>query len=146
MAGDRTETYGNFLPEIVATLAVAGPLLVERTKQRLEEHRRWEEAQHQRWLAEQARQKDANQWRRFLELAQHWEQAKQARAFILEIKTQIEDPEQEVDAATLTEWLAWARQWADTHDPLNGSASELFEQIAAVEASTYKSAGGPYRL
>jgi len=128
------------LSDIVATLAVTAPILVERRRQREEEHRRWEAARHQRCLAKQARLRDENQWQQFLTFAQRSEQAKRARAFIQELESRLEDADEVVNTTTLGAWLAWAQQWANQYDPLNGSVRALFEQIAAVEADTSQTA------
>ena len=71
------------LSEIAATLMTAAEVLAESAKRRAEEERRQERER-------QKKQQDANRWRRLTDLAETWQKARAARAFIAELKSRLD--------------------------------------------------------
>jgi hypothetical protein len=60
------------VPDIVAALLLAGQVLVERRRQRIEDEKRYHEEQRKRHIEKQREQQDLDRWQRFIALAQQW--------------------------------------------------------------------------
>ncbi|KXS38102.1 MAG: hypothetical protein AWU55_1761 [Halomonadaceae bacterium T82-2] len=125
------------LPEIFETLTKAAPLLVLETQQRLEKARLARIAEHERYLAEQARQRDDNQWQRFLELADTWQRHERARHFFLALKQLDLELDTMIGETSLGEWLAWVEHRLEAGNPLNQGIATLFADIENVTSYTY---------
>ncbi len=130
----KTKSFKDLLPEIIATFKIAGPLLVEKEQKREDAQRQYREEEQQRYLEEIAFKKDQNQWREFLSYADAAKEAVHVREFITAIEKNINDGNQRVGDRTLHEWLTWATEWADHHDPLTSKATDLFDRIAKIDA------------
>ena len=129
----KTKSMEEHLPEIVALLTLAGPILVEKERQREEDHRRYQAEERQRYEREQALKKDQNQWQQFLEVAQAWQQADIARKFIAELEKNDDEFDHDVIGdRTMKEWLSWARDWVNKTDPINQKKNDIFDKIARV--------------
>jgi hypothetical protein len=61
-----------------------------------------------------------------------WRVSGQLRDFISAIES-LPDREQVVAGKTIKEWLSWAREVADTLDPLHGGAAQLFGRISGED-------------
>jgi hypothetical protein len=125
------------LPEIFDTLTRAAPIMALETQRRLEKERLDRIAEHERYLAEQARQRDDNQWRRFLEFADTWQRHERARYFLLAVKQIDLDPTTMIGEKSLGEWLAWVEHRLETGNPLNQGIDTLFSDIEKITSYTY---------
>jgi len=134
----ETKALEGQLSDIVRSLALAGPALVKLREEREEAERRRREAERLRQIEAERRQKERNQWRRFGELARQWEAAARARRFLTVLEGQEHDPEQMVGGRPLREWLTWARDQVERHDPARAGSAGVFENIATVASWTYR--------
>lgn len=131
-----TRSMEDMLPEIIGTMVAAAPLLVEETQRRQEEeHRRWE-AQRQRDEEERRRKVGANRWRRFVEIAKMWEDARLATAFIDELKMQELEPDMKIGDKSAAEWLAWAEDYANF--PLDCGVEAIFKDVNSKDQWSYR--------
>lgn len=128
----------DLLPEIVATIMAAGPLLVEQRRQREEAERQRRIAEQQRYEEQQRRKRDNNRWRRFVDLAKDWRELELARAFLAAVKQAEIDREKEIGGRKLGEWLSWAEERISMTDPINAGAEALFDSIASVNEWNYR--------
>jgi len=126
------------LASILQTMLAAFPLLEKRRLEREEESRRYQLAEQRRREAEQERQREDGRWRRFLEFACDWRDAKLARSFLTALKAQPFEGEALIAGRSLTDWLAWAEAQASERDPLGDGAEPVFESIAEVNSWTYR--------
>lgn len=126
------------LPDIVRSLALAGPALVKLREEREEAERRRREAERLRQIEAERRQKERNQWRRFAEIARQWEEVELARRFLQALEDQQHDPQETVGGRQLGEWLVWARGQVTNHDPLKAGCQGVFENVATVSSWTYR--------
>ncbi|WP_420267634.1 hypothetical protein [Halomonas lysinitropha] len=125
------------LPEIFNTLTRAAPLLALETQKRRERERLARIAEHERYLAEQARKRDDNQWQRFLEVADNWQRHERARHFLQALKQLDLDPDIMIGERSLGEWLVWVERRLTTGNPLNQGIDTLFADIEKVTNYTY---------
>jgi hypothetical protein len=123
------------LPEIVGHIVTVAPILAEQTRQSAENERRRREAERQREEEEQRRKTGANQWRRFIEIAKMWENAKLATAFVEELRKQEFEPGTKVGDKTIEEWLVWAEDYANY--PLDAGLEAIFEDVNSKNAWSY---------
>lgn len=133
-----TRPIDRMLPEIVATFITLAPVLAERTRQREEANRRWEEKRRRAEEERQRRREDDNRWRRFLEIAGDWKQAALAREFIAALRAGDLGSNELVEGRSVAEWTAWAEERAAVMDPTGHGLEELFADIGAVRAWTYR--------
>jgi hypothetical protein len=125
------ETY---LPDIIASLSPAGPILAKRRQQRLEEEkRRWEE-DHRRDLERQRHERDEKRWQRFLEFAHRCDQAASARRLLTQLEAHTQPEEVLFGDLTAAGWLDWCREWLDRYDPLLRDPAELYATLAETTA------------
>jgi hypothetical protein len=126
------------LPEIAAQFIAAAPLLQERRRQyeAAEQRRRGEELR--RYEERQNAQKEQNQLRALLDLAARWKETQIAREFLGALKVHPDDIEPAIDGRTVEEWMTWARDRLNAHDPLQTGASAVFRTIASVDQWTYR--------
>jgi hypothetical protein len=122
----------SLLPDIVATFVSAGPLLVERRKQREEEARQRQIAEQKRYEEQQRRKRDDNRWRKFVQLAQQRHDADLARAFLEAIRATDMQPETEIDGRNVREWISWAEDRLTQLDPLNHGVESIFQTLAGI--------------
>jgi hypothetical protein len=128
----------DMLPDILATLIAAGPLLVEQRRKREEAERQRQIAEQRRYEEQQRRKRDNNRWRRFVDIAQDWRNLELARAFLTAVKQSEMDREEEIGGRKLGEWLSWAEDRISTSDPINAGAEAIFGSVAAVTEWTYR--------
>ena len=120
----------SYLPEIVATLSLAGPFLVKQRQERAEaEKRRWEE-DHRRYLESQRQEQDHKRWQRFLEFAHQRDQAASVRRLLAELEARPHPEDITIGGLSPGEWLAWAHQWLERFDPLMRDPQELYSEFA----------------
>lgn len=129
----------NHLGEIVAAIVAAGPLLVEQRKRREMEEQRRQEEEARRRQEEERRRLDAYQWRRFVEIAEQWQQADVVRRFVSAIENNAGDDGTPVGGRTAEEWLSWAREWLNKHDPMAEGVDRILKDLASVTSWTYRS-------
>jgi hypothetical protein len=120
------------LPDIVATLVAAGPLLVQQRKEREAAERERRAAELKRHEEEQRQKRDDKRWRRFIRLARQSEEIVLARAFLESIKQRGLSDEQVVGGQPLQDWVVWAEAHLKGEDPLNYGADGVFGSIAKV--------------
>jgi len=128
----------DLLPDVVATLIAAGPLLIEQRRQREEAERQRRIAEQRRYEEQQRRKRDNNRWRRFVDIAGDWRDLELARAFLTAVKQTEMDHEKEIGGRKLGEWLSWAEDRICTADPISAGAEALFDSVAAVTEWTYR--------
>jgi len=126
------------LPDIVATLIAAGPLLVEQRRQREEAERKRRIVEQQRYEEQQRRKRDNNRWRRFVDIAKDWREIELARAFLAAVKQAEIDQEKEIGGRRLGEWLSWAEERISTTNPINAGAEAIFNSVASVNEWNYR--------
>jgi hypothetical protein len=128
------EQIGDILP----VLTIAGPIL-ERRRLEAEEiqRRRWEEEK-RRHEERERQDQDRNRWRRFVEFARLWEEARQAGNFLDELEKQSFHPEATFEGRTAVEWMTWARARRDTFDPCHWKSEDLWTDLASVTAWDYR--------
>jgi hypothetical protein len=130
-------TMESLLPDVVATIVAAYPLLVEQRRQHEEAERQRRIEERKRYEEEERRKLDNNRWRRFLEFAQRRRDAQLARAFLDELKMGNIDLQREIAGYTIEGWIAWAENRVADADPLNQGAYGVFEAIAKVKSWSY---------
>jgi hypothetical protein len=128
----------NLLPDIVATIIAAGPLLVEQRRKREEAERQRRIAEQRRYEEQQRQKRENNRWRRFVDIAQDWRDLELARAFLTAVKKTEMDPEKEIGDRKLGEWLLWAEERISTIDPLSVGAEAIFDSVESVNEWTYR--------
>lgn len=134
----ETKPLEKQLPDILRSLTLAGPALVTLRQEREVAESRRREAERLRQIEAERRQKERNQWRRFGELARQWEDTECARRLLLKLDRQEHDPEQMVGGRPIHEWLSWAREQIESHDPLRAGSVGIFGDVAAVTSWTYR--------
>lgn len=120
------------VPEIVATLELAGPALAKERQERAEaERRRWEEEQ-ERYIERQRREEDERRWMRFLDIAHRCERAESARRLLSELEARPQSRDVTIGGHPVADWVAWAKEWLERYDPLKCKAETLFEEPVHV--------------
>ena len=131
---DGEQSLERQIGEIVAVLAIAAPIL---EKRRLEAEKaeclRWQEEQRRREAKEREDQ-DYNRWRRFIEFAKLWEEAKLAGNFLQALQQQPAEPNVPYGERTSVEWMDWARERQQAFDPSKWSIASLWRDLASVTA------------
>ncbi|MGD9738418.1 MAG: hypothetical protein AB7S41_02510 [Parvibaculaceae bacterium] len=105
---------------------------------RAERRQRGRLAEQQRYEEQQRRKLDRNRWRRVVEIADEWREAKLAREFVAALREAGPDLDQSVGDRTVGDWLAWAEDRATALDPLARGAASTFERVASVTNWEYK--------
>ncbi len=126
------------LPDIVATLLVAGPILKERRRQHEEAEKRRLETERRRYDEQQRRQKDDNRWKHFVGYAHRWREAEIARRFLAALEGKLENDGATIDGRPASEWVEWARDRLAKYDPLIAGAAPVLQDVAKVDAWTYR--------
>jgi len=126
------------LPDIVATLLLAGPILIERRRQHEEAEKRRLEAEHRRYEEQQRRQKDDNRWKHFVGYAHRWRDAEIARQFLAALEGKLENGDASFDGRSTSRWIEWARDRLAKYDPLVAGAEPVLQDISRVDAWTYR--------
>lgn len=126
------------LPDIAATIIALGPALAEQTRLRREEARERQIAEQRRYEEQQRRKLDRNRWRRVVEIAEEWREAKLAREFIAALRQTGPDLEQTIGERTIRDWLAWAEERASSLDPVACGTASAFERVASVTSWEYR--------
>ena len=124
---------GQLLPDIVAGIMAAGPVLEQMKREREEQQKRYHEQEARRAEARRLREIDEKRWARFREFAVNWDDRKILLAFLAEIEARLAS-EGDVTVADrpLSEWVAWARAKTEALDPFRTGTAELFQTIARV--------------
>lgn len=122
----RDKTAETLLPEFIARVLAAGPILVAKRKAREEEAERQRIAMQERAERERLERIDAERWNRFLALAENRETCIRLRAFIAELRSAPHLLEDEVDGLSGADWLAWAEAKVEAMDPLGWRLERLF--------------------
>ena len=126
------------LPDIVATLLLAGPILKEHRRQHEEAEKRRLEAEHRRYEEQQRRQKDDNRWKHFVGYAHRWREAEIARQFLVALEGKLENGDASFDGRSASGWIDWARERLGKYDPLVAGVEPVLQDIAKVDAWTYR--------
>ena len=135
---DGEQVLEQQIPEIIAVLAVAGPILeARRLEAEAAEHRRWEEEKRRREEKEKQDQ-DRNRWRRLVEYAEAWREAQLVGDFIDALVAFSGDPQALYEEKSTVEWIAWARERCDAYNPLRWNIDDLWADIASVNAWNYR--------
>ena len=126
------------LPDIIAAIMAAVPLLVARTRAREESDRCYELAQQQRYEAEQRRKLDEGRWKRLVDLSQQWREAALVRRFVARLKREEMEIDRDINGMPLGVWLEWAEKKIAATDPSTWRPEEVFASVASVTTSTYR--------
>lgn len=128
----------SMLPNIAATLLVAGPLLKERAKRRAEEAERSAIEQRRREDERQLLKQNRNQIRRLVEISEVWRDVEVAREFLNALERTDFNPEELVGDKPIRDWIDWTRQQIDLQDPLRLGAKVVFSDMVQVTSWTYR--------
>jgi hypothetical protein len=131
-------TIESKLSEIVSALLLAGPLLVERRRQREADEKRRHEQERLRYEAQLRKKCDDNRWQHFINLAHRWKEAKMAREFLAEVETRLADKDIMLGDRTSSNWVIWANESIKARDPLASKPEAIFEDISTVTSWTYR--------
>lgn len=134
----QTRRLEGCVPEIVANILLAGPALVKKREEREAEQRRYREAERLRQIEQARQRKNRNQWRALVEQAEHFETAVKVRNLIAALETTEADPSLMIGERLLPEWIAWAKEYSDSLDPVSRGAEEIFGDISKVTDWTYR--------
>ncbi len=126
------------LPDIAAVFVAAAPLLQEHRRQYEEAEQRRREEELRRYEERQNAQMEQNRLRALLALAARSKEAQVAREFLGALQVRADDIEPAIDGRTIEEWMAWAHDRLNAHDPLQAGASAVFRTIACVNQWTYR--------
>ena len=119
-----------YLPDIVATLSLAGPFLVKQRQERAEaEKRHWEE-ERKRYEERQFREQDEKRWRQFLEIALRCEQADSARRLLADLKARSPSEDVNIGGHPPSAWFDWMSDWLERFDPLKRKPEDLLQELA----------------
>jgi hypothetical protein len=122
----------DWLPEIVGAVIGAGPILVEREREREESARRHREEEARRYERQRLKEIDQQRWARFQKQAANWEERAKLLAFIAELRNRLEaEGDIMVGERRLNEWIAWVQEKIDALDPFRQGLPGLFEFISA---------------
>jgi hypothetical protein len=112
------------LPEIIAAFMAAAPV-IEGNRRRLEiAGKRLERNDRRRLRKVACEEREDLRWQRFLGLAEQWCEAENTRRFLAKLEAKTSSMQAIYGRRTTADWLTWARQRLDAHDPL-GSGPEL---------------------
>jgi hypothetical protein len=124
--------------DIIAALLIAGPIL-EKRRLEAEEIQRRRREEEKRCREERERQdQDHNRWRRFVEFARLWDEARLVGNFLDELEKQSVDPEATYEGQTAAEWMTWARERRKFFDPCCWKSEDLWTDLASVSAWDYR--------
>jgi len=124
--------------EILTALLLAGPLLVKQRREREEAERLRREEEHRRYQEAELKRLDGNRWRRFVELADRWKQADDARRFLAALEQHPGGCEVLPGDMTIAECFAWAHDWLERFDPLARGPGDVFREVLKVTSWTYR--------
>jgi hypothetical protein len=128
----------SMLPEILATIIAAGPVLHAQRLEREEQERQRQIKEHERYQAQQRRKRDDNRWRMLVSFAQKRRDAQLALQLVQALKETVEDPEASVGDRSVGDWLAWAEDRARSADPVCHGVAGIFEAISEVTEWTFR--------
>lgn len=134
----KSKRLETMVPEIVATLLVAGPALVKLREHREAEKRRYEEAERLRQTEQAKLRKDRNQWRALVEHAERYETAIKVRNFIGALEGAVIDPTALIGDRSVADWIAWAKARLEAFDPASGGLEAIFTELSKVTDWTYR--------
>ena len=99
----KTRPFEEMVPDIVATLILAGPALVKLREEREAESRRRAEAERLRQIEQARRKKERNQWRSLVEHAQRHEKAMKVKALLAALEGTASDRSAMIGDRALTD-------------------------------------------
>lgn len=122
----------HMLPEIVATLLSAGPILDRMDQERRDRERRYAEEQARAREEARLREIDKRRVKALGDLSDSWRDARNLRRFIDELERRAtEHGHAEIEGKSLEDWIGWARKKADAMDPFNYDLIAVFRTIAS---------------
>lgn len=125
--------------EIAGTIIAAFPLLAAQTAERRAAERERQIAEHQRYLEREKQKCEDNRWRRFVEIAQQWENVSLARRFLEALKTeQRSEGDAQVGDRSLENWIVWTEQQLAERDPLECGSQAVYGSVSAITSWTYR--------
>lgn len=134
----QTKRLEDMVPELVASILLAGPALVTIRQEREEQKRQYEEAERRRQLEAAKRKKAHNQWRALTEQAERHAVAKKVRQLIGALEQQQFDPAMVIGERPLAEWLAWAKERLATFDPVERGIADAFDALSKITEWTHR--------
>lgn len=126
------------LPDIIATLVAAGPLLAERAARIREEQHKRQIEERKRYEKEQERKLQENRIRCFREFAQKHHDVQAALAFLEALRAATQDTSQVFFGNKVSDWFDWLEDGLKDGDPINSGVEPIFSAIAKVTAWTYR--------
>jgi hypothetical protein len=136
---EATPPLEELVPDIVKTLLAAGPVLVQQRKEQDERNRRYEEERRKVQLEQQRLKIDRECWERFLSAVEQSLQVNRVNDFLAQIRqmTAEQDSDLEVAGMSVGQWVEWAEEWAEKHDPLSGGLAKLFDRVSKPRQQSY---------
>lgn len=132
-----TKSMEALLPEIVAVLIAAIPVMAKHTVEREERARQERIAEQKRREEEDRRQLMRNRVRRFTEFAHAWKDRQVAREFLHALKATIE-PDAKLSGHGIDDWLGWIEGALAETDQLTRGVEFVLGSVAQVNAWTYR--------
>lgn len=133
-----TKPFEAMVPDIVATLLLAGPALVKLREDREAERQKREEAERRRQIEQARRKKERNQWRCLVEHAERHETAVKVRRLLASLQAATNDTSVLIGDRALSDWIAWANAYLDAFDPVGQGVEAIFGEISKVTDWTYR--------
>lgn len=122
---------GAWLPEITGAIIGAGPILVERQREREETARRYREEEIRRYEERRLKEIEDRRWAQFRGRAADWEERARLLTFVTELQKSLQsEGDALIGDRQLSEWIAWAREKIDAVDPLGRGIRAFFEAIS----------------
>jgi hypothetical protein len=131
---DGDQLLEHQISEVLAVLAIAPSILEKRRLEAEEQERRRWEAERKRREAKEREDQDYNRWRRFIEFARLWEEARLAGDFLRALEQDAAEPEALYGGRNSAEWMNWARERQRVSDPANWEIVVLWKDLASVSA------------
>jgi hypothetical protein len=134
----QEQSLESMLPEILATIIAAGPLLHTQRLEREEQERQRQIKEHERYQAQQRRKRDDNRWRMLVSFAHERRDAQLALQLVQALKETVVDLEAAVGDLSAGDWLTWAEDRARSADPVGHGVAGIFGAISEVTEWTYR--------
>lgn len=82
---------------------------------------------------------DEECWERFVAASTRHKEAILIRELIQNIESlaAVQDTAQTVGGKNIAEWVEWAKEWTELHDPLSGNMVDFFEYISTPKRDNH---------
>jgi hypothetical protein len=118
VVGRKKQRAENCLNSIIAGLGTAAEGIKALRLRREQRERERQEEQRRRWEEEERRRKEEEKIKHLENLVANWNQSRSLREFLSEVeKAAATNLAKKTD--NLSDWLSWARAYADSIDPIH---------------------------